>query len=68
MPFDSFDIKKVVNSYPNKRQKIQKFKYSGLEEMNKNFGNLYSFFLNRERVSDSLNLYDNEIKVIKNDW
>jgi hypothetical protein len=68
MPFDSYDVKKVVNNHDNKRNKTQKHKHSSFENINKEFGNLYSFYLNRERVSQDLDVNDIDITPIKNDW
>ena len=36
--------------------------------MNKEYGNLHSFYLNRERVSEYLDVESNELIPIENDW
>lgn len=68
MPEDSSDVKKIVNTHDFKKYKNQRFKISSFEKIEKDFGNLYSFYLNKERISQNLDLHTHEITPIPNDW
>lgn len=68
MPFDLMDGKGVINNVEQKRLKCQRYKNSSFETLDADFGNVHSFYLNRERVSKYLDIEANEITPIQNDW
>lgn len=68
VPFDLPVQKNILNQNEYKQLKLQRFLHSSFMNGSKDVNNNHEFFLNKERITQDLDLHSFKIKPIKNDW
>ena len=68
-PQGAMEFKRTVNQLNEyKRVYFQRHKHSSFDNMSKELGQQYNFYLNRESISEPLFTHNHDIVPIENDW